>query len=719
MGAPLLHNVIGKFAPHHRLIASAAYLAALVLVCIFPSFDRRTEIEEHGLVPGYANSGFYGDWPARLSRTIARIEASRSPEAVEAALEAALVEAQLISHRANFTVPGARDSGRTSSYLYTVANARRGDAREAAVVVVATNWTASRKACARASLGLGIGVTLAAFMRTVPWLSKDVFVVFVDGSLPYGAGTRAWLRDYFGGHTAVRRGVLRQAVVLDTASGVHNVLVEAEGINGMVPNQDHVNAFMVAVRDHDGVTALHRGVWQSVFHHLRNGGVHSGHAPFLEAQLPAFTIKGRRQQAGQRGSKLDPAALLRTMEGHLRSMSNNLQQLHHSFNFYFFTAEYRHISSGLYLYPVFAMQLPLLSFLLTAPAYRDVRSLLVGLGSVVAVVVAAGCPAFFLATDPTLGRAAGAWLSAAVSSGASAGSRSSAIAAAAADVFGRPPACERELPAGAGEAAALWLGSSAVSAATVGFVLRWYAFRVFSADASDAAAAKSTSGGVRLPAPLWEAVRAASGFVYLVALASTTIYAWALAMPLTVVAVPMLVLARPVSLRRRPVRSAVLLGFLALHALPLVPPARRAELLGSVPADLVERGWMSYHNAVRSVPREALNYMPTRLVNWLYEGELQTALSGDLLEGLYRAARDYHCVGGMLFPVFCFVYFPFLVLIGIVGFLLPAQLVDDSGLTLAQMRLLALAMLTMLGACFVGGVVWRSYSSAGLGKLEW
>ena len=47
--------------------------------------------------------------------------------------------------------------------------------------------------------------------RTVHWLARDVFVVFLDMGPAYGASARAWLRSYLGGLSELRRGVLRQA----------------------------------------------------------------------------------------------------------------------------------------------------------------------------------------------------------------------------------------------------------------------------------------------------------------------------------------------------------------------------------------------------------------------------------------------------------------------------------------------------------------------------
>merc|ERR1712127_1025994 len=96
----------------------------------------------------------------------------------------------------------------------------------------------------------------------------------------------------------------------------------------------------------------------------------------------------------------------------------------------------------------------------------------------------------------------------------------------------------------------------------------------------------------------------------------------------------------------------------------------------------------AYHQSLMPLIKpEAKAYMPTRLVDWFYRGSLSEAFAGDLLVGLYEVARDFNCVGGMLFPVFCFVYWPFLVLLSFLGLFLPAQRVEDDGLTFAQFRL--------------------------------
>jgi len=697
----LVQAIAKRVGPHHKLITAACYFAAVVLLCIFPSFDRKTEVEEHALIPAYAESRFTNTWPRVLRQSINKFAKAAS---VDEGLSEALFEAELITHRLNFTV---LDNVR-GSLVYALVPSRRGDSREAVVVIVATptSWKSVKQGRLDSAWGLGIGVTLAQYLQTVQWLSKDVFFVFVDGTLPYGAGVRAWVRAYFGGSSAMRRGVLRQAVVLDTDSRPLSFFCDVEGINGMVPNQDIVNTFMMEAGK-VGLSVQHREVWDSILHHFWNGGVHSSHAPFLELQVPAFTVRGNRERGTVRsGREIEPTVIAQSMEGIVRCLSNNFQQLHHSFNFYFFTGARKHISSGIFLYPIFAMQLPLVSFLMVSPVYREIRSLLVGLGSNVAIMVVSGSPLFFIATDASLSRFLGS------------------LSPAASDGLGEV-ACEHQ-PDDGGDAkrrrriTATWLSCGAAAALVLALLLRRYAFSFYKED--DGGAKRGDMGGTRrLPTPLWEAILVASGFHYLVILAPVTIYSWSVAVPLTVICVPVLILARPLSIRERPIRSLALAAFLVGNFILITfPPTLRVGLpnggLGAGAAWAFE----FYHKViVPAVPREARPYLPSSLVAWLQAGALTTALEQDLLVGLHEAARDFHCVGGMLFPVFCFVYWPFLVLVTIVGVVLPAQRVDRGGLTLRQLLQGVLLLLALLLICTIGGVFWRSHSSAGLGQLQW
>lgn len=664
-----------RLARYHQLITGALFVAALIVLAIFPSFDRRTEIEEHGLIAGYASSAFDQQWQARLHACIKGIEAQKD---LPTAIDTSLREAGLEAYHLNFSSPlGQR------SLTYTLAESRRADSRESLVLVIASNWTSS-KAPAKFSWGVGIGVTLARYLRTVHWLSRDVFVVFLDMDLAYGASARAWLQNYLGGLSELRRGVLRQAVVLQIKNGATSLLLDVEGINGMVPNQDLVNSYSVSARDKGGLLLRHRDAWESVLHHARNGGVHSSHAPFLELQVPAFTIRGVNKKGDRGNMNLD--GLTMSIEGLLRCMSNALQQLHHSFNFYFFTGPSSHISNGFYLYPVFAMQLLLISFLGTAPAYRDIRSLLVGLGSVFAISAASGSAMLVMAM------------------GEAERSGSEGILC-----VRRPQLQEADRR----KLAQSWLAVGGAVAACAALALRRYAFAVYSEEGAKLK-------GVQLPCPLWEAVRVASGFALLAVLAPVTIYSWSLAVPLTILCVPSLVMVRPMNLRKRPFRSLCLFVFLAGNAFLLfVHPTVRSSALSHLEQLPVSISRFYEMTIVPSVPRNAQKFLPWQLVQWLQQGQLAQALSSDLLVGLYEAARDYKCVGGMLFPIFCFAYWPFLMLILLIAGVLPAQRVEDDALSLSQLRLQILLVISLLMAGVAGGVLWRSYSSHGLGELQW
>lgn len=689
--------------PHHHLVASAFYLAALFFICIFPTFDRRTEVEEHGLVPGYPSSNLEGSWVQRQLAIQQQIEDS---DEIGPALDRALRESKLVAHHMNFTTAG----GLHSTLTYTVANSRRGDAREANVMVIASNWTAGKRRNARVSHGLSMGVALAEFFTTQPWLSKDVIFVFVDSSLPYGAGARAWLKAYFGGTSAFRRGVLRQAVVLETSSKPSSLLLDVEGINGMLPNQDVVNAYFFSRRDkREFVASLaHRGVWESVYYTASNGGVHSSHAPFLELQVPAFTLRGRKGKKEEKA--VETRIIMYSLEGLIRSLSNNLQQLHHSFNFYFYTALNRHVSNGLYLYPCPLMAIPMASFLMTAPAYRDIRSFLVGIGTIAATMAISGLPIFLLATNGEFV----AWLA------------SKAPGA----VPGAPPACLHPDWSDAGhqvrrQTTASWLVAGSAAVAVLALFLRRFAFSVFDEKAvsksGGASATTRSDSAVRLPSPLWDAVRCSSGLVFLLMIAPVAIYSWALAVPLTAISVPVLVLARPVSFRQRPLRSLFLLAFLLGHAFFLIAtPVQRRELLGDAPAKAAASFYAFYDTSVvPAVPKEFRKFLPTLLVRWFRQGQVANLLDSDLLVGLYEAARDYNCVGGVLFPMFCFVYWPLLVLLALVCVVLPAQRVEDEGLSMKDLRLSLFYLLSILVFGVVGGVVWSSFSSKGWGTMQW
>merc|ERR1711904_472607 len=104
------------------------------------------------------------------------------------------------------------------------------------------------------------------------------------------------------------------------------------------------------------------------------------------------------------------------------------------------------------------------------------------------------------------------------------------------------------------------------------------------------------------------------------------------------------------------------------------PPAKRAELLGGVVSDFLKYFHNFFLDSIApAVPREGRRYLPFSLLDWLVRGTLVDWMGQDFLVALYEIARDFNCVGGMLFPIFCFCYWPFLVLLTLIWGVLPAQ----------------------------------------------
>lgn len=687
---PLLRKLVHALSPHVKSLSLAAYVTGLICVCVFPSFDRKTEIEEHGLIAGIPRSTFPADWQQELRARVKHFQSVADPAV---GLELALKEAHCVAYRMNFST----SSGGNGSLTYTVASSRRGDSREALVLVAAADMRPNSNG-APAAFTISVGVTLAKYFKVVQWLAKDVIIIFVDNSQPYGAGTRAWLRSYLGGTSAVRRGVLRQAIVLDIPTNSAELLLDVEGTNGRLPNQDIVNTFVSYANKLRGLTVRNREAWESVFHTFLNGGVHSNHAPFLELQVPSFTIKGLVQKKSK--DKVDVVYLTQAVECTFRSLGNALQQLHHSFNFYFFTGPSRHISNGLYLYPLIGMLLPLASFLLSTNAYQDFHSFLVGLGSIALVVFATGAPVFLLGTNEYIVDMLASWVP-----------------------VPRPPACTAAALTREGSevswrtAAALWLSTGAVGVLLVGVFLRRYAKRT-ELPLDDTK--EGSKNSVQKHPPLWDAVRSSSGFALGTALFTITFLSWSIAAPLTAVCIPVAILVRPFSFRQRPLRTLFVATFLLVNLVLLaVEPETREKLWMNLPSTLHEQVDDAYLRLLKSAPREAQPYLPTGLFSWLREGDLAAALSGDLLVGLYSAAQDYNCAGGMLFPVFCFVYLPVLAFLVLVGIILPPHRVADEQASLTQAKYFLITMMVLLCGCLCGGVVWKSYSSSGLGSLQW
>eukprot|EP00397_Hematodinium_sp_SG-2012_P016122 GEMP01016440.1.p1 GENE.GEMP01016440.1~~GEMP01016440.1.p1 ORF type:complete len:678 (+),score=129.06 GEMP01016440.1:67-2100(+) len=675
---PIVRHLLIKYVvPQYRVITFAGFFAGLITIMVFHQFDRRTELEEHGLIAGHFNSEFGRTWSNALDKTIAEVNKA---ESVADALNATL--SRLPSHPL-YEIPYATKWVNGSNY-YTVVQSSRGDSREAIILVISTHaWSLGVQPSA---VGIAVGLILVQYLRQVNWLSKDILVIFSDRTVPYAQNIRSFLETYTSGSIPmVRRGVLRQAVVAEIDSTFDSVHLRVDGINGMLPNQDLVNAFMIEAQQQH-LLVVEPKPWKSVSDRLFNGGVHNAHSAFLEYQVPAFTAQARKGTKKTSGNQRKADALVKSLEGLLHDMSNILQQLHHSFNFYFYNSPNSHVSTGIYLYPLFFMLCPLGSYLVyTPPFIDDIRSLICGMSTVLALIAFCGGVPFLLATNSF---AAGA--------------------------FGlQVPTCDgtRE---GARETARMWLMIASCGILFFAVALRRWAWIVWEGDNVDQGAKKHFT----IPYPLWNTMTCASGCIFGFLLAPLAMYNWAMALPFTVIIVPILLIMTPWSSQRL-VRSVVLALFLLSHVVPFLEfsPDNRA---------LVARSFTQLdHNFKQlvkhsGIPHQMAVYLPTHLVSFLFgKNGLINILDVDPFEQLYTLAEHYTCVHGALFPLFCFLYVPFFAVVFIVSVCLPSQKVDPQKISALEFLIYTVSVVVIVLAAFTGGIVWRSFSSAGLGSLKW
>eukprot|EP00923_Selenidium_pygospionis_P012120 GHVN01020621.1.p1 GENE.GHVN01020621.1~~GHVN01020621.1.p1 ORF type:complete len:593 (+),score=83.83 GHVN01020621.1:1499-3277(+) len=94
----------------------------------------------------------------------------------------------------------------------------------------------------------------------------------------------------------------------------------------------------------------------------------------------------------------------RTLEGLIHAQSNTLQQLHHSFNFYFLTSPVRHISNGMYVYPLAACLLPLVAYFLSGSVAHEVHNIALGLSLLLASIIMGSGVSYALVTQDLFGQ---------------------------------------------------------------------------------------------------------------------------------------------------------------------------------------------------------------------------------------------------------------------------------------------------------------------------
>jgi len=291
---------VGRVFRHHRRVSAVLYIVGVLGVLSYPLLARRVFIDENAFLHGHGAIGFGADEALRAHEYALKAEgvidalgADADGDQIYDALTAfAAAELDALGldvsareypidadgrgrRRAGENDGDANDAASRKT-THAVVRAVKSSGREG--VVFATPVGASDTDGPRAdAAAIGVGLAFVEHLTTAKWLAKDFVWLVLDaraGSTPGGSthaavhAADAWLREYHGDESAVRRGgatkgpgrggastfaragALQQAYVFEMPAGaaVDVVAVRPEGRNGALPNQDLLNTAVLLAR---------------------------------------------------------------------------------------------------------------------------------------------------------------------------------------------------------------------------------------------------------------------------------------------------------------------------------------------------------------------------------------------------------------------------------------------------------------------------------------
>jgi len=310
-----------------RLITSVVFVACLYCFLSMPRFSNRAKVEEETMATGEVDGSVtVQDWIH---------DASNVPEQLA------------LLGLAHFRLPLSENL----AIDYTVIESKRGDTREAAVYT----FVVSEDEAKERTPGSQIGLTLASGLRNAMWLSRDVYILFVPkAATVFGFGVRAWLNDFYRSNASsldAEKPLIRSAFAVDmTEPGGASVLIEVEGINGILSNQDISNILFEIERDVPGVRFTVRPVFDSIAFSAMNGAVHSLHAAFQDFAIPAISLR-RDPFSDPSMPGPSPLYIAQAVGKHVRSLTALFHQFHHSTSFFLYTDPGKEVSLG-FIVPV-------------------------------------------------------------------------------------------------------------------------------------------------------------------------------------------------------------------------------------------------------------------------------------------------------------------------------------------------------------------------------
>jgi hypothetical protein len=241
------------------------------------------------------------------------------------------------------------DVAEYGSITFTSIPGLRSDGREGIVYVFLDDNNRSQSSLS----GTEVGLSLAASLLREPWLSKDVFFVFLQQPISgYEAQLMDWFEDWYrgGGMSRINVPLLRAACVFDFTRTADNGIpyVVAEGINGQSTFEDYSNVLFEVARELNyPIDAV--SVYDSIHDSMTDQRTRRLHHVFLNYGIPAFTFTRSTDASQIVSHRVTLQSTAEVLGKYLRATSGLVHQLHHTSPFFLYSGPQKDISMGVYL----------------------------------------------------------------------------------------------------------------------------------------------------------------------------------------------------------------------------------------------------------------------------------------------------------------------------------------------------------------------------------
>ncbi|KAK2196238.1 GPI transamidase component Gaa1 [Babesia duncani] len=250
-------------------------------------------------------------------------------------------------------------------------------------------------------VGASLAVALMRFLSKINTIGQDLLVIFVDSGLPFAAGTRQFLNDYYGDPTfPMRSANFHSALVIDiggSSLACRTLDIDYHGIDGRVPSQDVLNVLVKEAAFRRLNMKVH-GFWQSLISMATNANAHRHHIPFVDRNVHAVSISCKNGALGKNDADWSIDSWQQSFDSLVRALGQTIRNLGHldtaperASNLYIQDGPEEHVEIGTY-----GLVIPLLIFPLAAQIIRlhapHFMDLIKGLAEALTIVVATCVP---------------------------------------------------------------------------------------------------------------------------------------------------------------------------------------------------------------------------------------------------------------------------------------------------------------------------------------